>query len=71
MTQISDEIHPYQNQYFKQLTQTKEHIFYVLEYIENCELWNWRINVFLALTSTASIGAWAVWQEFKLLWSII
>jgi hypothetical protein len=30
-----------------------------------------RINIFLALASSTSIGAWAVWQEFQLVWAII
>ncbi len=71
MGQNADEINSFQKQYFNQLTQTKERIFYILEYIQDCEAWNWRINIFLALTSNASIGAWAVWQELKLIWAII
>jgi len=61
----------YQRRYFNQLTQSKEQIFYVLEYIQRDEAWNWRINVFLALTSSVSIGGWAIWQELKLVWAIL
>lgn len=61
----------YQQKYFKQMTQTKENSFYLLEYIQNCEKWNWRIDVFIALTSSSAIGAWVVWQQLKFFWSTI
>jgi len=67
----SEEINRYQYQYFNLLTQTKENIFYLSEYIQSCETWNWRLNIFLALASSSSIGAWAIWQELKLLWAIL
>ena len=67
----SKNVNIYQQRYFKQLSQTKEHTFYLLEYIQDCEKWNWRIDIFIALASSSAIGAWAIWQELKLLWSII
>ncbi|SFF07324.1 hypothetical protein SAMN05518672_11572 [Chitinophaga sp. CF118] len=30
--------------------------------------WDRKINIFLALASSASIGTWAVWDEFPLVW---
>lgn len=70
MQNLTEEINRYQAQYFNLLTQTKEHIFYISEYIQSCEIWNWRINIFLALVSSSSIGAWAVWQELKIVWAV-
>ncbi|GAA5021168.1 hypothetical protein GCM10011506_03270 [Marivirga lumbricoides] len=29
------------------------------------------INIFLALTSSGSIAAWAIWQELQMVWVII
>ena len=29
------------------------------------------INIFLAITSSGSIAAWAIWQEFQMIWAII
>ena len=29
------------------------------------------INIFLALASSSSIGAWAIWNEYQILWAII
>lgn len=29
------------------------------------------INIFLALASSTSIGAWAIWQEFRFIWAIV
>jgi hypothetical protein len=29
------------------------------------------INIFLALTSSGSIAAWAIWQDYQLIWAII
>jgi predicted membrane protein len=29
------------------------------------------INIFLALASSSSIGAWAIWNEYQIIWAII
>ena len=66
----SKKVSEYQRRYYYKLTQTKEHIFYLSEYIQSCEKWSWRINFYLALTSSSAIGAWAIWQELRLVWTI-
>jgi hypothetical protein len=42
---------------------------YILTYlVEKYQKWDRNINIFLAITSSASIGAWAVWKELPFLW---
>ena len=30
-----------------------------------------RLNIFLALVSSSSIGAWAIWNEYQIIWALI
>lgn len=39
--------------------------------VSRYQLWDRNINIILALTSSGSIAAWAVWQKAPLLWGII
>ena len=60
-----------QEKYWRYMVQIKAWIFYLDLYEESSYKWNRRINVFSAVVSSTSIAAWAIWQQFSLLWSII
>ncbi len=61
----------YVRAYFRVLTQLREHIFYITEYIQYYERIDFYVNIVLAIASNTSIGAWAIWQTLNMLWGII
>ncbi|PKV50795.1 hypothetical protein ATE84_2862 [Aquimarina sp. MAR_2010_214] len=43
---------------------------YCLELVvEKFQKWDRNVNIFLAITSSGSIGAWAVWQKYPMIWA--
>lgn len=43
---------------------------YLLGYlVEHFQKWDRGVNIFLAVASSGSIAAWAVWQEVPMLWA--
>lgn len=60
-----------QEKYWKYMVQIKAWIFYLDAYTEDSYKWDKRINIFVAIASSTSIAAWAVWQKFSFVWSII
>ena len=46
-------------------------MIYLHNYAAQSEWWDKAINIFLAITSSSSIAAWAVWQKYDLLWAFI
>lgn len=61
----------YQNRYWSQLKETKTHVIYLHKYAAHSEWWDKSINIFLAITSSSSIAAWAIWQKYQIIWAII
>ena len=61
----------YQQRYWNQLKEFKTHVIYLHNYAAHSEWWDKAINIFLALTSSSSIAAWAIWQEYQIVWAII
>ncbi len=61
----------YQQKYWSLLKELKTHVIYLHNYAANSEWWNKAINIFLAITSSSSIAAWAIWQEYQIVWAII
>lgn len=61
----------YQLNYWRELTQLKEHCYYINEYIIQTQKISRLINCFLAITSSSSIGAWVIWQEYAFIWGAI
>jgi len=55
--------------YFKFMTQSREHVFFIFEHIASSDKWNTRINMFMAIASSSSIGAWVIWQKMSWLWA--
>lgn len=39
--------------------------------VDAFQQWDRRINIFLALTSSGSIAAWAIWKEHEMVWPMI
>jgi hypothetical protein len=60
-----------QEQYWKELFQLKLHVGYIELLLEGSEWVDRIIKIVLAVTSSASIAAWAVWQEHALVWAFI
>ncbi len=61
----------YQDKHWAQLKEFKTHVIYLQGYAEHADWWDKTIDIFLAITSSSSIAAWAVWQKYPLVWSAI
>lgn len=61
----------YQNQYWLELTHLMADIYYLQLMAESDQKWDGRIDKILAVSSSASIAAWAVWKQYPLLWGLI
>ena len=45
---------------------------YLIDLLVNAfQRWDRNINIFLALTSSGSIAAWAIWKKYEITWGII
>ena len=60
-----------QDHYWKELYRLKVHVIYVESLLAETEAWDRRIKVFSAITSSASIGAWAIWKDYAAVWGSI
>lgn len=60
-----------QERYWKELYQLKVHINYVEAHIHDAEMYDRRIKIFMAVASSASIGAWAIWKDLSFIWATI
>jgi hypothetical protein len=61
----------YQEKYWAQLKELKTHVIYLQGYAEHADWWDKTVDIFLAITSSSSIAAWAVWQKYPLVWGAI
>ena len=60
-----------QEKYWKYMVQIKAWIFYLDVYTEDSYRWDRIINIVVAIASSTSIAAWAIWQKYSFIWSII
>lgn len=60
-----------QERFWKELYQLKVHINYVEAHIHEAEKYDRTIKIFMAITSSASIGAWVIWKDLSILWASI
>ncbi len=60
-----------QLRYWKYMVQIKAWLFYIDEYTDDSYKWDKRINIFLAITSSSSIAAWAIWSKYSFIWGIL
>lgn len=61
----------YQQKYWNQLKELKVHVYYVQHYAVKQSRNDQYINMFLAVTSSSSIAAWALWKEYQFIWALI
>lgn len=61
----------YQQKYWNQLKELKVHVYYVQIYAVKQNRHDQMINIFLAITSSSSIAAWALWKDYQFLWAFI
>jgi len=61
----------YQQKYWNQLKEFKVHVFYLQIYAVNQQRNDQRINMFLAVTSSTSIAAWALWKDYQFIWAAL
>ena len=60
-----------QSLYWKELFQLKVHSHYIELFLKKSETHDRCINMILAISSTASIGAWAIWNNYAMVWGLI
>jgi hypothetical protein len=61
----------YQKKYWNQLKELRVHVYYVQLYAEQQSRYDHWLNIFLAVTSSSSIAAWAIWTEYQMVWACI
>ena len=64
-------INQYQLRYWREFYALKVHINYIDLYQNSSESCDRRINIFLAITSSSSIGGWAIWNQLRAVWAFI
>lgn len=60
-----------QEQYWKELYQLKTHINFIELLLEKAECIDRIVKIILAISSSVSIGAWAIWNEYSYIWATI
>jgi hypothetical protein len=60
-----------QVRFWKELVQLRAHIDYLSLYRLQCDKVDRGISMLLAVASSGSIAAWAVWREFAMLWGAV
>ncbi len=58
-----------QSQYWKELYQLKTHIGFIERQLEKSESIDRFLKIVLAIASSSSIGAWAIWNEYSWVWA--
>ena len=58
-----------QKRFWRSLYELVSHGYFLEAYCQRSALWERRTNTILAVTSTGSLGIWAVFKQFPLLWS--
>lgn len=60
-----------QKKYWEDLIQLRFQLFYLEEYLCQSYRYNSWVNISMAIASSSSIAAWAIWDKFNFLWSLI
>lgn len=58
-----------QERYWRELDQLKVHVTYLEHYLEKTVAVDRNINMFLAFSSSGSIGAWVIWKDYSFIWA--
>ena len=61
----------YQSLYWDTLVQLRANVYYLQAYQIHLEKWDNRIQIFLAVTSSSSIGGWVIWNEYGIIWGAL
>ena len=61
----------YQERYWSELVSLRTHVYYIHLYQVELERTERRLNVALAVTSSGSLGAWALSQSLPFLWTFL
>ena len=51
--------------------QFRASVYYLQAYQIHSEKWDNRIQIFLAITSSSSIGGWVIWNEYGIIWGCV
>lgn len=60
-----------QLQYWNEMHALKTHINFIELKLQQAETIDRRIKIFLAITSSSSIGGWVIWQEYSIFWAFL
>ena len=60
-----------QGRYWKVMVHLQVHIYYLASYLLKFQRIERRIGYFLAIAASASIGGWAVWQRYWVVWALV
>ncbi|ASA54338.1 hypothetical protein BSQ33_00420 [Vibrio gazogenes] len=58
-----------QEQYWKELYQLRVHITFLELKLEQSESYERLVKIILAVASSSSIGAWALWKDYSAVWA--
>ena len=61
----------YQLRYWNQLKEFRTHVIYLHLYAVKSQHIENTINITLAIASSSSIAAWAIWKDFQFIWAAI
>lgn len=71
MTESYDQPTEWQKRYWKGMVHLQVHIHYLESFQLRYQTILRRIEYFLAITSSASIGGWAIWHQHAVVWAVI
>jgi hypothetical protein len=60
-----------QERYWKELYQLKVHVNYIEAHVCEAEQRDRAIKIYMAIASSASIGAWVIWRDLSFVWAAI
>ena len=60
-----------QKRYWNMLVEVRLHVSYLRHYAAHAEWWDKAVNIFMAISSSGSIAAWAIWQQLVYVWPSI
>ncbi|PHN85113.1 hypothetical protein CSB62_15630 [Vibrio splendidus] len=61
----------YQQKYWHLMKELKTHSLYIQNFAISQSRNEQHLNIFLAITSSTSIAAWAIWKDHAFIWGVI
>lgn len=59
-----------QTEYWAEMQSIRTHAYYLALYQESSEATERNVSIALAVASSSSIGAWVVWKDYAMVWSL-